>query len=180
MAPRGYPLVTPRLVLRALVQGDAEVIYHLRSVPENLHYVDMVAYRDVSRAARFIDRVMRDVSREQVYFWGMEEEASGTLVGTICLWSFSEDRKWAEVGYELLPDHKKRGFMTEALTAILSFSKEKIGLEGLRAITHPAHTASIDLLTRHHFLYTGKVGDLYPGSEDNPEMSVYERVLSEV
>ena len=33
--------------------------------------------------------------------WGITRKESNDLIGTICLWNFSADKKTAEVGYDL-------------------------------------------------------------------------------
>jgi ribosomal-protein-alanine N-acetyltransferase len=73
-------------------------------------------------------------------------------LGTICLWNFSEDRKTAEVGYELLPDHHRKGIMSEALTAVLNYGFNQLHLQEIVAMTNTFNENSKGLLLKHDFV----------------------------
>ena len=85
------------------------------------------------------------------------------IIGTICLWNFSEDRKVAEVGYELLPDYHRRGIMSETLGAVLNYGFNELNLQEIVAITNKHNENSIGLLLKHHFiLEEGKEDEGFP------------------
>ena len=75
------------------------------------------------------------------------------MIGSICLWNFSPDRKVAEVGYDLHPKFQKRGIMDESLRSVLKFGFEKLGLDEIEAFTHRDNAHSITLLERSQFSY---------------------------
>lgn len=180
MRPEQRPLETVRLHLRPPEVGDAPVVFLLRSLPENLAFVSFGAYGDLERAERFIERVKGDLAHQEVYFWVLCLRQTGEPIGTICLWSFSEEDKVAEIGYELLPAFKKQGHMTEAMEAVLAYAAGDLSLERIRAITHPDHVDSIALLARHEFERIGSLGDVMPEADDDPRMVVYERSFEQV
>ena len=57
------------------------------------------------------------------------------MIGSICLWNFSEDRKVAEIGYDLDPKYQRKGIMTESINAVLNFGFRKLSLEKIEAFT---------------------------------------------
>jgi ribosomal-protein-alanine N-acetyltransferase len=68
-------------------------------------------------ALQFILTIKENTRNQTSFYWGISLKDHPNLIGTICLWNFSEDRKKAEVGYELLPEYHRKGIMSEALAA---------------------------------------------------------------
>lgn len=48
----------------------------------------------------FIKMINRDVEYNGSLLWGALK-GSNQIIGTICLWNFSKDRRTAEVGYDV-------------------------------------------------------------------------------
>lgn len=109
-------------------------------------------------ATLHINKVMQEQERGACYYWAMSYKENFPLIGTICLWNFSEDDTLAEVGYELMPDHQGKGLMLEAMTAVLEFAFKTARLEAVEANVHHMNIASTGLLDSLGFrLNTGKV-----------------------
>ena len=78
--------------------------------------------------------------------WGITTKESDVLIGSICLWNFSKDKKTAEVGYALDPEFQRRGIMSEALKAILDYGFNQRGFETIEAYTDYRNMSSKTLL----------------------------------
>jgi ribosomal-protein-alanine N-acetyltransferase len=157
--------------------SDASFIYQLRSNEENMKYVEMKPYKTLERGKSFIQNVLDDIKKKEVFFWTIETKNSHIKVGTICLWSFSKEKKSAEIGYELLPSHQNKGYANEALGQVITFAKEQLKLNIIDAITHEKHEASIRLLIKNDFKHLGYVYEIMPEGEEGPEMQVYRKFL---
>ena len=170
-------LLTPRLRIRAVEAKDAPALYQIRSDLENLKFVEITPYEDIERANRFVKNVELDMDQGKVFFWVLELEGTLEVVGTICLWSFSQDRRKAEVGYELLRSMQGQGYADEALKAVIKFARNELMLKQMDAITHENHDASIKLLTNNHFKSIGYIKEIDPAAEDGPEMKLFSCIL---
>ena len=73
------------------------------------------------------------------------------LIGTICLFDFSDDNLKAEIGYELLPDFQGKGIMQEAASKVIDFGIQHIGLNSVEAYTHSENHSSTRLLEKFNF-----------------------------
>lgn len=162
-----------RLIVRPLDMRDAENLYHLRSNKENMTFVGMAPYKDITRAKRFIENVSKDIEIGEVCFWAIASLETNQLIGTICLWNFTDDFSEGEVGYELFPHAQGFGYMLEALTRVIDYAFETVGLSQINAITHRNHEASIKLLNRLGFSHRGTYVDIDPQSDENPDMQLY-------
>lgn len=166
-------LETKRLSLRPITLEDGPAILAIRSDQENMRYVSMTPYQDLERAQRFILAVTSDVGQGEVCFWGICLKETQELIGTICLWSFSEDFKSAEVGYELLVSHQGQGLMREALKAVIAFGFKKLKMSQIIAVTHQENSRSTGLLRGFKFHFIDMLINLHPETEEGPQMALY-------
>ena len=77
------------------------------------------------------------------------------MIGTVCFWNLSADRKSAELGYELHPDHQGKGYMHEAMKEVIDFAFRS-GFTCLEAHSHKDNLASTRLLRKHGFVHDEK------------------------
>jgi ribosomal-protein-alanine N-acetyltransferase len=73
------------------------------------------------------------------------------LIGTICLFDFSEDLSKAEIGFELLPHFQGKGIMQEAALKVIHFGFQHVGLKSIEAYTHSENQSSTRLLEKLNF-----------------------------
>jgi [ribosomal protein S5]-alanine N-acetyltransferase len=142
-------LISERLSLSSLKDTDYDEIFLLRSNIE----VNRFIKRDPSHknTLDFMKRVKEANSSGKSFYWVIRFQEQESILGTICLWNFSDDRLYAEVGYELLPLYHGRGIMSEALQVVLSFGFKKISLNYIEAYTNFKNERSIHLLNKNGF-----------------------------
>ena len=63
---------------------------------------------------------MKGAEKGEFFTWGIVLKNESKIIGSICLWNFSTDKKEAEVGYDLHPKNHRQGIMNEALGRVLS------------------------------------------------------------
>lgn len=144
-------LSTSRLTLRQLTDADAMTVSSLRSDEAVNKYIDRPGKATPDDALVFIQKVNAGIHLNAWIYWAVCLQGCPDLIGTICLWNFSEDKTRAEVGYELLPAYQKQGLMDEALKQVLQYGFETIHLITIDAFIHAQNESSIRLLTKNHF-----------------------------
>ncbi|ROI00344.1 GNAT family N-acetyltransferase [Chryseobacterium daecheongense] len=145
-------LETERLLLKEINENHVEDILRIRSNEIINQYVHRNPPKNNYDALEFILTIRKRTENNQTFYWGISLKDQPNLIGTICLWNFSEDRKIAEVGYELLPEYHRQGIMSEALSAVLDFSFNELQLLEIVAMTHKLNENSKLLLLKHHFV----------------------------
>lgn len=145
-------LETERLILKDINENHVEDILKIRSNEVINQFVQRNSPKNNYDALQFILTIKERTQNNQTYYWGISLKDQTHLIGTICLWNFSEDRKTAEVGYELLPDHHRKGIMSEALTAVLNFGFNDLHLQEILAMTDKFNENSRGLLLKHNFI----------------------------
>lgn len=161
-------LQTERLFLREINESHVDDILKIRSNEVINRFVQRNAPKNNYDALQFILTIKERTRNNETFYWGISLKDKPNLIGTICLWNFSEDRKTAEIGYELLPEYHRKGLMSEALEAITDFAFHKLHLGEIVAMTHQDNENSKQLLLKHHFV-------LGEGGEDEgfPENLVF-------
>ena len=147
------PLETERLTLRLLKKTDVAEIFKLRSDKKVSHYTARPVQKKLSEAEEFIDFIKEGIHNNEYIYLAITTKESPKLIGTICLWNFSEDKKVAELGYELLPSFQGRGIMDEALKRLVKFGFSTLKLDKIEAFTHKENAASLKLLVNNKFVH---------------------------
>ncbi|MEO8795808.1 MAG: GNAT family N-acetyltransferase [Daejeonella sp.] len=161
-----------RIVLRELKISDAPEILFLRSDSVVNKFVKRNTPENLDEAIEFIRRIRNETESSKIYYWSIALKSQPKMIGSICLWKISEDRKVAEVGYDLHPHFQKKGIMDEALRAVLKFAFQTLFLQHVEAFTHFDNQSSIKLLERNSFLKDENRSD---ESNDNNRIFIRER-----
>jgi ribosomal-protein-alanine N-acetyltransferase len=146
---------------------DSPGIFQLRSDGEINKYLDRPASKTIEDAIDFITRVNENINNKNSLYWTITLGDKNNLVGTICLFSFSDESGTCEIGYELLPAFQGKGVMKEAAEKVIDFAFNNIQVKKIEAIVHRNNQRSINLLEKIFFRNTGKTNDA------NPELVCY-------
>ena len=165
-------LTTTRLLLRKLSDDDAEAVFALRSDERVNRFLDRQASSSIDDARAFILKISDGIRESKLMYWAISGKESAGLVGTICLFNVDAEKMVAEIGYELLPEFQGRGYMQEALQAVVHFAIEQPGIGTLEAFTHKDNIRSTKLLEKNKFKLEAEYKDAV-----NPDIRMYRRNL---
>ena len=161
-------LTTERLILRRLSEDDQNEIFLLRSDEKINRYIDRPRPVNISDAVEFIRKISMGIDKKESLYWAICFKDNPLLIGTICLWNFSDDRQTAEIGYELQSNYQGQGIMYEAINCIIRFAFDKILLKRIDAFTQQGNSKSVRLLENCNFLLESEKID-----EDNLLNRIY-------
>lgn len=142
---------TERLLLRKIQESDAPVILYLRSDETINQFIERPENRKtktLEQALKFIKDITEDFENNKSVTWGIVYNNQPEIIGTICLWNFSESHTVAEVGYGLCPVFQNKGIMTEVLKSIIDFGFNELKLDKIEAFTHIKNENSRKLLEK--------------------------------
>src|SRR5690606_34770909 len=115
-------LTTERLTLRQLTSSDECEIFTLRSDPEINKYLDRPVCNTKEAARDFIGQVAENTKRVGSIYWAITLSKTSRLIGTICLFDFSDEGMKCEMGYELLTGYQGMGIMKEAAEKVIDYA----------------------------------------------------------
>ena len=156
-------LISDRLSLRPLSEMDKEAIFLLRSDKIVNEFIDRKKPENLNDALKFIKDINVRISRGESIFWAISLRGKDELIGTICLWNFSDDNQVAELGYEMNPLFQKQGLMTEAINCVIKYGFERLKLKAIEAFTNKNNLRSIRLLKKNRFTFLpNRLDEDYP------------------
>ena len=144
-------LKTERLTLRQLASSDDNEIFVLRSNENVNKYLERKPSKSIDDAKTFIQTINKNIKKNDSIYWAITLNNTDKLIGTICLFDFSDDNLMAEIGYELLPEFQGKGIMQEATSKVIDFGIQRIGLNLIKAYTHSENQSSTRLLEKFNF-----------------------------
>lgn len=143
-APVVLPLVTDRLTLRAHEAEDAVWLHRIYSRPDVARYLLDEPWSAADAARHVAERLMKtDVDGAGALALVVEYE--GMPVGDVLLWLTDTERRVAEIGWVLDPEHGGQGFAREAVAEVLRLAFEHYRLHRVAAQMDARNTASATL-----------------------------------
>lgn len=164
-------LLTERLLLRQLSLKDEEEIFALRSDETVNKYLDRPKASSIEDARAFINKI--NLGAHASFFWAICFREESKLLGTICLWNFSEEESKAEIGYELLPQFHGQGIMQEAFLKVAEFGFQNLQLHLIEAWTTKQNEGSIKILERNYFTRNDDLENKIDRTIEGPDLIIY-------
>jgi len=156
MDSKTLPIITtPRLVLRWISEDDIDSLYAIFSDPQVMRYWSTGPLPNREAAAELQREIAEGNESEKMFKWGIALRDSNTVIGTTTLFNLSLDNGRAELGYAMGSAYWGKGYMNEALQALLSHAFEVMKLRRLEADVDPRNAASIRTLKRLGFQREG-------------------------
>jgi ribosomal-protein-alanine N-acetyltransferase len=163
-------LITERLTLRQPVMSDAQEIFTLRSDSEINKYLDRQVSNTIEDARDFIHKVTHNIDS---LYWAITLSSKNILVGTICLYGFSDEESKCEIGYELLTNFQGQGIMKEAAEKVIDYAFNTIKVQKIEAFLHRDNHSSIKLMDKLSFRNSNE------RDKTNPELIRYHLSFSD-
>ena len=158
-----FPILkTERLTLRQLVVNDEQEIFTLRSDSEINKYLDRQLSNTIEDARNFINRVNENINKNDSLYWAITLSDKNILIGTICLFSFSDENDKCEIGYELLTNFQGQGIMTEAAKKVIDYAFNTIKIQKIEAFFHRDNQRSVKLLEKFSFRDSNEPNKTHP------------------
>ena len=147
--PEFADLRTDRLVIRRFRPEDAVAFAEYRADPDVARYQSWDAYT-LQDALSFIAETATDhpgMPGEWFQF-AVADPSSDELLGDVALRVDDEDTSRAELGFTMSSAHQGKGYATEAVTRVIAYAFERLGVETVYAIVDARNDASVALLER--------------------------------
>ena len=143
---------TNRLVLKCIDHNDRDFIYEeFQNDFINRYLFDAEPMTELSQADGLIDFYTMVEPRKQNR-WVLMDKTTNTKLGTCGFHVWNPDNKEVEIGFELMEPYNGKGYMREAVEAIIEFARQKMKVERIIAIVYINNNNCIKLLERLRFI----------------------------
>ena len=152
---------TERIILRELVESDAQAFYEMDSDPEVHRYLGSTPMRQLARAIETIQYVRQQYIDFGIGRWAIIDKQTNEFVG----WGGMKFRQdlvnghvnFYDVGYRLLRKFWGMGYATESAKASIAYAFEKMNLDTVYAMANVDNAASIKALLKSGFKITNEL-----------------------
>jgi RimJ/RimL family protein N-acetyltransferase len=148
-------LETPRLLLRPFREADAGALFAMFSDPAVMRYMNRGPWESIQIGHDMIARDAKALAAGEHLRLGIELRDGGDLVGMCNLFDFHWQCRRCEIGYSLARTGWGRGYMHEALTALIAYGFGALELHRIEADVDPRNEASVRSLLRLGFRQEG-------------------------
>ena len=143
---------TERLLLRRLNEDDAEEVLALRGNPETMKYIPRPLAKSIEDALAHIKMIDDKIVDNTGINWGITIKRNPKIIGIIGHYRISPENHRAEIGYMSFPECNGKGYMSEAIKAVLAYGFEQMNLHSVEAIIDPDNIASERVLMKNGFV----------------------------
>ena len=152
------PLTTERLLLKPVVSEDQQFIFEGLSHPDVIRHFG-VHYESFEATKRQMDWYAKAYAEDTGGPWKIIEKTSGEKLGVVAYYFHKHEHRKAEVGFWLFPQHWNKGFVSEALQAVIDYCRYEKDIHRLEAFVEEENKASSKVLEKAGFLCEGKMRD---------------------
>jgi ribosomal-protein-alanine N-acetyltransferase len=156
-------LKTRRLVLKQVTVKDAPWYFEHFNTKEIVEGQDHGGPRDLSEARAELKLYFTDNFRRRSGIrWGITLRGDDKLIGSAGFYKWIQPERYqAEMGYDLDPACWGKGIMTEALSAIIQYGFDNMGLHRIEVLISHHNRRSQLLIRRLGFKREGVLRDHY-------------------
>jgi ribosomal-protein-alanine N-acetyltransferase len=156
------PLETDRLILRRFTFEDADAMFHTWASDEDVpRYMRWDAHKTVDETENAIAAWLGNYEKKDFYLWALAIKETNAPIGTLGMFCVNSADMCYEVAYSLGKGYWNKGYMTEALKAVLVFGLKTIGINRIEAYHSINNPASGKVLQKSGMKYEGRLRQKY-------------------
>lgn len=141
------------IALQELTTADAEFIFKLVTQASFKEHIGDKGVYDLNSAAKHLEEKYIQPYQQYGYgLWGIKDLDRNCFVG-VCGLVTRPDFDIPDLGYSLLDEFTKQGYVAEAARKTIECARSKHGFDTLNAITSPTNNASINVLEKLGFKF---------------------------
>lgn len=167
-------LETERLILRRFQHDDAEKMYvNWTSDPEVACYMRWEPHQTLEDTREVLSVWVDRYQREDFYQWILVLKDSGEPMGAMGLFCVNENDECYDVAYCIGKAFWNKGYVSEALTAVLAFAFDVVGVNRVEAYHSVNNPASGKVMQKCGMLYEGRARQKYKSCMGYEDSSLY-------
>jgi hypothetical protein len=149
-----HPIMSVHYTMDWLTMAKLKEVFALRQDPEIARGQERPVDTVIGDTAHYVNRAMALVMRNQALLYGVQDRATGRLMGTFGLFNVDEQRMTASVRLATLADTNP-AVMAEVLPRMLGFAVHELELQWLTA-EQIVRSTDAALFQQHHFAPEGQ------------------------
>ncbi|MGV9002855.1 GNAT family N-acetyltransferase [Flavobacterium sp.] len=145
-------LETERLYFRRITHADAAEVLALRGNPLAMKYIPRPLALSLDDAIAHVDIINENIDKNTGINWGITIKSDDKIIGIIGHYRIQPENYRTEIGYMILPEHSGKGYVTEAVKAVVEYGFNEMNLHSIEAVIDPDNFASERVLLKNGFV----------------------------
>lgn len=147
---------TDRLILRRFNTDDYNAAFRNWTSDEKVtEFLRWPTHNDISITERVLNDWIAGYAKPDFYQWAIVPKEINEPIGTISVIAIEESTEKVHVGYCIGSKWWNKGYTSEALSAIIPFFFEQVGVNRIEAQHDPNNPASGNVMKKCGLIYEG-------------------------
>lgn len=150
-----FPILhTERLDLVEIKQNHLNDLFQIFKDPQVTQFYNLLPFNKPEDGQKFIDWYQNRFTEGLAIRWGICLKGKSNIIGTIGFNNYIKQHR-ANIGYELQKDYWNKGYITEALNAIITFGFNELEINRVEAEVMIGNKISESVLHKLNFTKEG-------------------------
>ncbi len=141
-------LETERMILRRILPEDAADMYDYSRNDTVTKYLLWETHPAEDYTKNYIGYLQERYDLGDFYDWALVDRSTEKMIGSCGFTTIDLPNNSAEIGYVLHPDFWGKGYMTEAVKAVLDFGFQRLMLSRISAVCMKENKASLRVMEK--------------------------------
>jgi len=172
-------LQTERLELVEIDQPHLEDYFNIFKDKRVTKYYNIIPFTHVEEAQKYVDWFQSRFKEGLGIRWGIKLKGENHIIGTAGFNNYQKHHR-ANLGYDLHTDYWNRGYITEALSAILHFGFHSLNLNRIEAEVMMGNIASEKVLYKLGFRNEGILREWMYWNGRHYDMTMFSLLRSDI
>ncbi|WP_019392719.1 GNAT family N-acetyltransferase [Priestia filamentosa] len=172
-------LYTKRLYLRRLKESDSSTLFKIWSDPVVTKHMNISHFMEEKQAKDMITFLNTLAYENKAARFTIIELASNKIIGSCGYNTLDFAHSKSEIGYELSKAFWGKGYASEAISGLLKYAFEDLGLNRIEAKVEPQNTNSIKTLQRLNFTLEGTLRQAEKSKGKFVDLNLYSRLKTD-
>lgn len=172
-------LLTKRLRLRRFRPDDLAGLHACLGDDAAMRYWNHPPAKDVAETGRILKILAKTTSPYSYLAWAVTSRTDDRCIGMVNYHHREARNHRLEIGYVMAPGHQRRGYMGEALRALLDHCFTAMAVHRVDALIQPKNAASIALATSLGFRREGVLRDYWRVGDAFRSVAVYSLIAGQ-
>lgn len=171
-------LHTPVIDLVEINQSHLRDIFELFSDGRVTRFYNVITLQKVTEAQKYIDWFQSRFAEKAGIRWGICLKGEEKIIGTIGFNNFTKNHR-ANLGYDLQSGYWNKGYITEAIKAVIQFGFDILDINRIEAEVMQGNTASEKVLLKLGFAKEGILRQWMLWNDQHYDMTMFSLLKEE-